>query len=376
MNIVVFAHSIASCWNHGNAHFLRGLVRELQVRGHDAAVFEPADGWSRRNLLQDRGETALKDFARAFPDIRPRLYGERPDLAAMTRDADVVLVHEWTETAVVKGLGKIRRNGAGFRLLFHDTHHRAVSDPDSLPFAALEDYDAVLAFGESLADIYRMRGWGRRVFAWHEAADTSHFFPRQPERGRDGLVWIGNWGDDERTAALETFLFGPARRLGLPLTVYGVRYPEAALAHLAGIGARYRGWIANADVPEAFSQAVATVHVPRQIYLQALPGIPTIRVFEALACGIPLVSADWPDSEGLFSPGHDFLVARDGEEARLHLRALTHEPDMARELAANGLEAIRSRHTCAHRVDELFDILAAVDGETTRTQVRLEEAAP
>jgi spore maturation protein CgeB len=79
-------------------------------------------------------------------------------------------------------------------------------------------------------------------------------------------------------------------------------------------------------------------------------------VFEALACGIPLISAPWEDTEALFSPGDDFLVARNGREMERHLRALLHDPALARALAANGLQAIQARHTCAHRVDELMEI--------------------
>ena len=99
-----------------------------------------------------------------------------------------------------------------------------------------------------------------------------------------------------------------------------------------------------------------TVHVPRRPYAAALPGIPTIRPFEALACGIPLVSAPWDDVEGLFTAGRDYLVARDGEEMKRHLRALLHDAEMAREIAAAGRRTILDRHTCAHRVDELLAI--------------------
>ncbi|MDT8266814.1 glycosyltransferase, partial [Roseomonas sp. DSM 102946] len=91
-------------------------------------------------------------------------------------------------------------------------------------------------------------------------------------------------------------------------------------------GARFRGWLPNARAPEVFARHLATVHVPRRFYVEMLPGIPTIRVFEALACGIPLVSAPWQDSEGLFRPGQDFLVARDGTEMTRHLAALCDDP--------------------------------------------------
>ena len=97
------------------------------------------------------------------------------------------------------------------------------------------------------------------------------------------------------------FLIGPADRHGLNAVVHGVRYPQAALGELAAAGILYRGWLPNHEVPATFARARATVHVPRRPYVEALPGIPTIRVFEALACGIPLVSAPWRDVEGFCS---------------------------------------------------------------------------
>jgi spore maturation protein CgeB len=139
--------------------------------------------------------------------------------------------------------------------------------------------------------------------------------------------------------------------------VYGVRYPDDALATLSRHGAQYRGWLPNARAPETFARHLATVHVPRRFYVERLPGIPTIRVFEALACGIPLVCAPWRDSENLFRPGKDYLVAPDEAAMERHLAALRDDPDLRRSLARSGLETIRARHTCAHRARELIDIL-------------------
>ncbi len=133
---------------------------------------------------------------------------------------------------------------------------------------------------------------------------------------------------------------------------------------LARYGARYRGWLPNPRAPDAFARHLATVHVPRRYYATVLPGIPTIRVFEALACGIPLVSAPWDDAEDLFTPGQDYLVARDGTEMRDHLEALRDDPALCARLAAHGLATIRARHTCAYRADELLGILAQL-GATT-----------
>ena len=359
MRIVVFCHSLASDWNHGNAHFLRGVVRELLDRGHDVAVYEPRDGWSRRSLLADHGTQPLSEFRDAFPELRTRLYDlDALDVEAAVDGADVVLVHEWNEPWLVRELGAARARGGGFRLLFHDTHHRAVTAPREMERYDLSQYDGVLAFGGVVRDLYLTRGWAARAWTWHEAADTRLFRPLPGEEREADLVWVGNWGDDERTSELHEFLIRPVRRLRLRGTVYGVRYPDDATRRLEKAGLRYRGWIANHRVPEVFARHAVTVHVPRRPYVEALPGIPTIRPFEALACEIPLVMSRWDDAERLFTAGRDYLVARDGREMSTHLRTLLDDAAFARALAEHGRRTILERHTCAHRVDELLAICA------------------
>jgi spore maturation protein CgeB len=350
MRIVCFCHSLVSDWNNGHAHFLRGVVAELQARGHDVVVYEPVDGWSRRSLIASQGQTPLEEFARRFPHLRSELYDARTlDLRRALGGAELVLVHEWNEPALVAAIGEERRRRR-FRLLFHDTHHRAVTAPEQMEAYDLRHYDGVLAYGRSLRDVYLERGWARRVWVWHEAADTRVFRPRQRRADAD-VVWIGNWGDEERSAELREFLIEPVRRLGLRGSAYGVRYPDEAMRELEKAGLEYRGWLPNYRVPDVFARHRITVHIPRRAYVERLPGIPTIRLFEALACGIPLAVALWRDTEALFQgPGRDYLRARDGSEM---LDQLTAAVD---EVAREGLRTIGRRHTCAHRVDELLAI--------------------
>ncbi len=366
MKLVYLTHSLASCWNHGNAHFLRGVLREFVLRGHEVLALEPAGAWSLENLLRDHGEAGLEAYRTLYPELTSRVFGVTEEVEAAIGDADVVVVHEWNEPALVAAIGRLRRRGARFTLLFHDTHHRAVSDPEAIRTFDLDGYDGVLAFGATLADVYRDWGWGDRVFVWHEAADTRLFHPPAQEGPRKGLVWIGNWGDGERSEELERFLMRPARSAELALDIYGVRYPDEARAMLDRYGVRFRGWLPNARAPEVFARHLATVHVPRRFYVQMLPGIPTIRVFEALACGIPLVSAPWQDSEELFRPGQDFLTARDEAEMTHHLKALRDDAALRHALVESGLERIRARHSCAHRADELMGVLARLDTAAVR----------
>ena len=356
MKIVYFTHSLRSCWNHGNAHFLRGVLSELIARGHEVEAYEPEGAWSLANLLKDHGERGLAAFAKVYPGLESRTYQRPEEGAAHAVGADLVIVHEWNDPELVAAIGRLRARGGRFTLLFHDTHHRAVSAPHEMRAYNLDAFDGVLAFGAALARVYERRGWGDRAFVWHEAADTRRFHPPADEGARTGLVWIGNWGDDERSEELIDFLLRPALAADLPLDIYGVRYPEAAKQTLQRFGARYHGWLANAAAPQAFATHFGTVHVPRRFYTRALPGIPTIRVFEALACGIPLVSAPWDDCERLFRVGQDFLMVRDDEDMTRALQRLKRDPELRSGLARNGLETIRARHTCAHRVDELMTI--------------------
>ena len=359
MRIVYFTHSLVSCWNHGNAHFLRGVLRALAARGHDVIAYEPAESWSRENLALDQGAGPAAGFAARFPTLTSRILPGEHALDEALHGADLVIVHEWNEPALVAAIGRHRRHAA-FTLLFHDTHHRAVSEPDAIRRFDLSFYDGVLAFGATLARVYADWGWARRVHIWHEAADTALFHPPATPQPRHGAIWVGNWGDGERTAEIEAFLLAPAQRAHVALDIHGVRYPAEARAMLAGYGAAFHGWIANADVPDAFARHRFTVHVPRRFYTQALPGIPTIRVFEALACGIPLVSAPWADSEHLFRPGEDYLTARTGAEMETHMRALTHDTALAAQLAASGRARILARHSCDIRAEELLAIAASL----------------
>lgn len=357
MKVALFCHSLLSDWNNGNAHFLRGLISALLASGHEARVFEAADAWSVRNLREDVGELPLSGFRRHYPEIEVERYLPGSlDLDRMTDGADLVLVHEWNEPELVTRLGVHRRRGPKhYKLLFHDTHHRSVSDESALGELDLSSYDGVLAFGETVRERYLRAGWANRVWTFHEAADVRLFRPR-PEYERElDLIWVGNFGDDERTRELEEFVFEPARTLGLSGAVYGVRYPRHGLEAVQRAGLQYRGWIANYDVPEAFARHRLTVHVPRRPYVEALPGIPTIRVFEALASGIPLISAPWLDSEHLFRDG-DFLAVQSGADTKRAMRLLLNDAAAAAELAVRGRETVLTRHTCAHRVKQLLSI--------------------
>lgn len=364
MRVVLFSHSLVSDWSHGNAHFQRGLLRALRRRGHEVVGCEPWRSWAATQLYEEQGVQPLIEFARTYPELEIRSYrGGRTildEVDDVTRGADLVIVHEYNEPELVGAVGHVRRRRGDFALFFHDSHHRAVSVPEQLARFNLSHYDGVLAYGESLAEVYRREFGHDRVWTFHEAADTTVFRPLDRTRTQD-VVWIGNWGDDERTNELRAYLVEPARSLPeLHFVIHGVRYPEEGRRQIVEAGIDFRGWIPNFQVPEVFARSRMTVHIPRGPYLHRLHGIPTIRPFEALSCGVPLLSTYWEDREGLFREGVDYVMVRSPTEMREQIQRLARDEDARLRLAENGVQTILARHTCDHRAEQLEEIAASV----------------
>lgn len=358
------AHSLRSDWNNGNAHFLRGLLGEMAKAGHAVRVFEPARGWSLEHLLEEpAGASSLAKFTLLYPELDISCYSpEEEHDAAFWRNAldalDVVILHEWNSPDLANLLLGIR-DQSNFKLLFHDTHHRATSSPEQIRNMGVDFCDGVIAFGEALKTIYREQFRINRVWTLHEAADTKVFRPLKQEMNCD-VVWVGNWGDNERSQEICEFLLRPAASLPeRRFIIRGVRYPAEALSALNDAGVEYGGYLPNLDAPEAYAAARLTVHIPRQQYVQAMNGIPTIRVFEALACGIPLISAPWQDTEGLFREG-DLMFVRDEQEMGEAMRHLLENRSVAEAQARRGLETVLALHTCAHRAEQLSKICEEV----------------
>lgn len=362
LNIHYFAHSWVSDWNHGNAHFLRGLAQSLIRMGHKVRCYEQLGSWSLSNLVKNEGERAIDaidEFRRVYPELDIRFYNNDASFAEFAvehlRHADVVIIHEWNDPGIVNSILALKP-ALGFRALLHDTHHRAYTNARDMLRFRLDLFDGVLAFGEAVRRIY-VDGFGiARAWTFHEAADVETFKPL-PLPKRNDLVWIGNWGDEERTKELEEFLIGPASQLPARKTVvYGVRYPEAGLKKLEEAGIEFRGYVPNLRTPQAYSESMLALHVPRRQYANGLGGIPTIRVFEALACGVPLLCSPWNDAEGLFRPGQDYLCVNDGKAMRAAIERLLTDEDARGQLGESGLQTVRSRHTCRHRAQQLVEI--------------------
>ena len=365
LQIRLFAHSLVSDWNHGNAHFLRGLCRSLAQLGHSVRSYEELGSWSLRNLVkyeEEKAITAIDEFRAIYPELDIHFYRNDstfdPFIEEELKDVDVVIIHEWTEPVIANKVLALKRK-YGFKALFHDTHHRAYTRPNEILRFHIHLFDGLLAFGEAVRRIYS-DGFGiPRAWTFHEAADVDVFRPL-PEKVINDVLWIGNWGDEERTRELEEFLVAPAAALKerqRKIVAHGVRYPDEALRKLEAAGVEYRGYLPNLQAPRAYAASALALHVPRRQYTNGLSGIPTIRVFEALSCGATLVCSPWEDAEGLFRPGEDYVCVPDGKRMTAEIEHLLADEKARRQIAANGMETIRNRHTCMHRAQQLNEIL-------------------
>jgi len=363
LNIALFSHSLVSDWNHGNAHFLRGLMSELTRMGHRVRCYEELGSWSLENLMKHEGERAVEaidGFRCSYPELDIRFYkssdpGFQQFLADELQDTHLVLIHEWNDPQVANAVLGLKKQ-FGFIALFYDSHHRAYSRAGEILKFHLHLMDGVLAFGEAVRRIYA-DGFGiPRTWTFHEAADVQRFKPLERERTIDA-VWIGNWGDEERTRELEEFLISPAASMkDARVVVHGVRYPDPAIQKLREAGIDYRGYLPNLLSPEVYAESAVAIHVPRRQYANGLSGIPTIRVFEALACGIPLVCSPWQDDEKLFARDEGYLIAADGRQMQATLAELIRDDAARRQIGEQGVKLIHERHTCAHRARQLISI--------------------
>jgi glycosyltransferase involved in cell wall biosynthesis len=301
----------------GASHFLEGVAGELRRRGHRVDVADPDDP---------------------------------PERACA--DADLVIVHDGLTPPQVGRIGRHRRQHDGFRLLFR---HGALQGLEPEAFD-LDGYDGVLAASRVIAELCRSAGLAERTWVWPDAADTDRFQPSRADYPEGDVVFFGAWGDQSRGCELRHFLLEPVRLLGLRAQAFGPPFPAAAIAQLTEAGIGFGGWVPHDQVPKVLGRFHCTVHVPSRERARRLPGLPSIRLFEAMACGVPLVSAPWQDCDGLFEAGRDFLVARNGAEMRRHLRALVNDAALRAEIGGHARRTILARHSCAHRAEQLLDI--------------------
>ena len=254
MRVVFFSQRLDA------APFVRGVRSELRDRDCDVAMYDgPPD-----------------------TGLEPALDG-----------ADLVVVQDGIPSNLVDRLGTHRIRQGRYRLLFHDRHPAGT--------LGLAGFDGILAASDAIRESYVRAGWSRTAWTWHDAADTSVFRPLSRKNCAGDVVWIADWvgadwGKWDHTSRLFEFLLDPVKDLDLRLRMYGADFPKALQAVLRYREVECDGPLANERIPEIFAAFRATVQLSR------CPD-PALRVLEALACGIPLVSAPWDDPDHLFTAG-------------------------------------------------------------------------
>jgi spore maturation protein CgeB len=349
LNLVVLGLSITSSWGNGHAVTYRALVRGLAARGHRVLFLERDLPWYAENRDLPRppwGETALY---RSLPELMGRFAGA-------VRDADLVMVGSYVPQAVEIGEWVVAT--ARGRTAFYDIDtpvtvaHLTNGGCEYLSRELLARYDLYLSFtgGPILRRLERELG-ARRAVPLHCGVDPEH---HRPERRapRWDLGYLGTYSAD-RQPALDRLLLEPARRWRQGrFVVAGPQYP-AEIAWPANV-ARLEH-VSPAEHAAFYGAQRFTLNVTRVDMVRA-GWSPSVRLFEAAACGTPVISDRWEGLETFFTPGEEILLAGSAGEALALVREL---PD--RERVRIG-EAARRRvlreHTAAHRAVALEGYLA------------------
>jgi spore maturation protein CgeB len=344
MQIVILGLSITSSWGNGHATTYRGLVRELVRREHDVLFLERNVPWYAEN----------RDLPKP-PFGRTRLYGSVPELqetyAIAVRDADLLIVGSYVPEGV--RVGEWATSTARGVTAFYDIDTPVTvakldrGDFEYLSPALIPRYDLYLSFsGGPILDRLEREFGSPHAVPLYCSFDPDLYYPEPAERIWD-LGYMGTYSDD-RQPPLERLLIEPAKafREG-QFVVAGPQYPDTIrwpsnvqrLQHLPP--SEHRAF---------YNRQRFTLNITRADMIRAGYS-PSVRLFEAAACGAPVISDYWNGLEELFRLGKEILVAKDSEDV---LRYLRETPENERLALADGARSrVMAEHTAAHRAEEL-----------------------
>jgi spore maturation protein CgeB len=349
MDIVFLGLSITSSWGNGHAVTYRGLVRELERRGHRVLFLERDLPWYADNRDLPKPPWGRTEIYRSLPELEDRF-------ARAVASAGLVVVGSYVPegTAVCEWVASTARGVRAFYDI--DTPvtlaRLARDDCDYLSRSVVPRFDLYLSFtgGPTLGRIERELG-ARSARALYCSVDPEHHRP-EPHPALWDLGYLGTYGAD-RQPALDRLLLEPARRWrDGRFVVAGPQYP------------RELRWPANVARMEHLAppQHVSfynaqrfTLNVTRRDMVEA-GWSPSVRLFEAAACGTPVVSDIWQGLETVFEPGEEILLASTAEEALEIVRALPEEERLAIGAAARA--RVLKEHTAAHRARQLEEWVA------------------
>jgi len=347
VKLVVLGLSLSSAWGNGHATTYRALLRAFAARGHEVLFLERDAPW-----YADHRDLPRPDFCElAF-------YADLADLTAWRREvetADAVLVGSFTPEGAA--VGRWVQEAAGGITAFYDIDtpvtlgKLAAGDEEYLSPELIPAYDLYLSFtgGPALRTLEQDYG-ARAARALYCSVDAETYRPLATPRCWD-LSYLGTYSPD-RQPALERLLIEPARRAPhLRFCVAGAQYP-AQIDWPANV--QRLEHVSPADHAAFYGASRFTLNITRADMI-ALGWSPSVRLFEAAACGTPIISDPWDGLETLFVRDREILLA-DGPQAVLS--ALQTMPETARmALGEAGRRRILAAHTAAHRAAEFEALL-------------------
>ncbi len=354
MKVVIFGLTITSAWGNGHATTFRSLVKALTRKGHQVVFVEKDVEWYRNNRDLPRPEYCMLE-----------LYGEwglnEARLLNLCWDADAVVVGSYFPDAIPAM--KAMTEAAIRPLLFYDIDTpitlrglRESGEVAYLDAAMIPHLDAYLSFagGPALLELEQRFGAKKAVaFYCSVDADIYKSSPAQQEFRCD-LSYLGTYAED-RQAKLMQLLNLPAKLLPEQrFIVAGAMYP-AETAWASNV-IRYPH-VGPPDHPSFYSSARFSLNLTRSDMVTAGYS-PSVRLFEASACGATIISDRWSGLEEFLTPGEEILTPSDGREVG---EILVHLSDAEREqIGARARERILAQHTSSHRATQFEEIVASL----------------
>lgn len=351
MKLVVFGLTVSSSWGNGHATLWRGLARAWARRGHELVFFEHDAPWYAGNRDLERMPGGELVLYREWAEVRARA-------AQQVREADAAMVTSYCPDGTVATELIAAEAGDAVKLFYDmDTPVTLENLREGRPVAyigprGLRDFDLVLSFtgGTALAEL-RDRLHARDVRTLYGHVDP-HVHRRVAPVSNYvcTLSYLGTYAQD-RQAALELLFVEPARRLPrLEFLIGGAQYPHD-FPWTRNI--RFVRHMPPSEHPGFFSSSRWTFNVTRRA--MAVNGhCPSGRLFEAAACGTPVISDAWEGLDEFFTPGEEIVVARTTQDVVDALELSDAEAD---RMALAAYERVLAQHTSDHRVRELERLL-------------------
>ncbi len=344
LRFVFFGLSITSSWGNGHATTYRGLVRELTLRGHQVVFLERDVPWYAENR-----DLACPPFGKT---ILYETLGEAKDrFARIVRDSDVVIVGSYVPDGIA--LGEWVVGQAGGITAFYDIDTPVTlsklekGDAEYISAPLIARYDLYLSFtgGPILRKLERKYG-AVRARVLHCSVDTRLYHPEERDQRWD-LGYLGTY-DADRQKGVETLLCEPARRWQSgKFVVAGPLYPES-IRWPANV--ERLSHVSPGDHRAFYNSQRFTLNVTRSDMVRAGHS-PSVRLFEAAACGSAIITDYWAGLEKFLRPGRDILVSRSAAETLVFLKDVPEKERL--RIGKNARDRVLTRHTAAHRAAEL-----------------------